>query len=54
MYNYNDKYMRYFVRQMIKRGRVSAFNHYCKRKLVMMFEKSYQKNYMLQELFMML
>ena len=28
IYIYNDKYMRHFVRQSIKRGRVSAFNQY--------------------------
>ena len=26
MYTYNDKYMRHFVRQSIKRGRVCGFN----------------------------
>ena len=28
IYTYNDKYMRWFVRQSIKRGRVCAFNRY--------------------------
>ena len=28
IYTYNDKYMRWFVRQSIKGGRVCAFNHY--------------------------
>ena len=28
IYTYNDKYMRWFVRQSIKRGRVCAFNQY--------------------------
>ena len=28
IYTYNDKYMRWFVRQSIKEGRVSAFNQY--------------------------
>ena len=32
-YTYNDKYMRWFVRQSIKRGRVCAFNQYCKSKI---------------------
>ena len=27
IYKYNDKYMRWIVRQSIKRGRVCAFNH---------------------------
>ena len=27
IYTYNDKYMRWFVRQSIKGGRVCAFNH---------------------------
>ena len=26
IYTYNDKYMRWFVRESIKRGRVCAFN----------------------------
>ena len=30
IYIYNDKYMRHFVRQSMKRGRVSAFNQYYK------------------------
>ena len=29
---YNDKYMRYFVRQSIKGGRVCAFNQYYRSK----------------------
>ena len=28
IFTYNDKYMRYFVRQSIKGGRVCAFNQY--------------------------
>ena len=32
IYTYNDKYMRWFVRQSIKGGRVSAFNQYYKSK----------------------
>ena len=32
IYTYNDKYMRWFVRQSIKRGRVCAFNQYYKSK----------------------
>ena len=32
-YIYNDKYMRWFFRQSIKRGRVCAFNQYYKSKL---------------------
>ena len=32
MYTYNDKYMRWFVRQSIKGGRVCAFNQYYKSK----------------------
>ena len=33
IYIYNDKYMRVFVRQSIKRGRVCAFNQYYKSKI---------------------
>ena len=33
IYTYNDKYMRWFVRRSIKRGRVCAFNQYCKSKI---------------------
>ena len=33
IYTYNDKYMRLFVRQSIKRGRVCAFNQYYKSKI---------------------
>ena len=33
IYRYNDKYMRYFVRQSIKGGRVCAFNQYYKSKV---------------------
>ena len=32
IYTYNDKYMRWFVRQSIKGGRVCAFNQYHKSK----------------------
>ena len=32
IYTYNDKYIRWFVRQTIKRGRVCAFNQYYKSK----------------------
>ena len=32
LYTYNDKYMRWFVRQSIKGGRVCAFNQYYKSK----------------------
>ena len=32
IYTYNDKYMRWFVRQSIKGGRVCAFNQYYKSK----------------------
>ena len=32
IYIYNDKYMRWFVPQSIKGGRVCAFNQYCKSK----------------------
>ena len=32
IYTYDDKYMRWFVRQSIKGGRVCAFNQYCKSK----------------------
>ena len=28
IYTYNDKYIRWFVRQSIKRGRVCVFNQY--------------------------
>ena len=37
IYTYNDKHMRWFERQSIKRGRVCAFNQYTDRKNVMMF-----------------
>ena len=33
IYTYNDKYMRWFVRQSIKGGRVCAFNQYYKSKI---------------------
>ena len=33
IYTYNDKYMRWFVRQSIKRGRVCAFSQYNKSKI---------------------
>ena len=33
VYTYNDKYMRHFVRQSIKGGRVSCFNQYYKSKV---------------------
>ena len=32
IYTYNDKYMRWFVRQSIKGGRVCVFNQYYKSK----------------------
>ena len=32
IYTYDDKYMRWFVRQSIKSGRVCAFNQYYKSK----------------------
>ena len=32
-YNYNDKIMRWFVRQSIKGGRVGALNQYYKSKI---------------------
>ena len=32
IYTYNDKYVRWFVRQSIKEGRVSAFNQHFKSK----------------------
>ena len=45
LYTYNDKYMRYFVRQTIKRGRVCAFNQNYKTKTCEdIFLKPYQKN----------
>ena len=37
IYSYNDKYMRSFVRETLKGGRVCALNHYYKRKFVMKF-----------------
>ena len=37
IYTYNNKYMRWFVRQRIKRGRVCAFNQYYKSRFVMKF-----------------
>ena len=33
IYTYNDKYMRWFVRQTKKGGRVCAFNHYYRSKI---------------------
>ena len=33
IYTYNDKYMRWFVRRSIKRGRVCSFSQYCKSKI---------------------
>ena len=33
IYTYNDKYMRWFVRQSIKGGRFCAFNQYCKSRI---------------------
>ena len=33
IYTYNDKYMRWFVRQSIRRGQVCAFNQYYKSKI---------------------
>ena len=33
IYTYNEKYMRWFVRQSIERGRVCAFNQYYKPKI---------------------
>ena len=33
IYTYNDKYMRWFVRQSIKGGRVCAFNQYYESKI---------------------
>ena len=33
IYTYNDKYIKWFVRQPIKGGRVCAFNQYCKSKI---------------------
>ena len=33
IYTYNDKYMRWFVRQPIKGGRVCAFNQYYRSKI---------------------
>ena len=34
IYTYNDKYVRWFVRQSIKGGRVCAFNQYFKSELI--------------------
>ena len=33
IHTYNDKYMRWFVRQLIKGGRVCSFNQYYKSKI---------------------
>ena len=33
IYTYNDKYMRHFVGQSTKGGRICAFNHYYKSKI---------------------
>ena len=32
-YTYNDKYMRWFVRQSVEGGRVCSFNQFCKSKI---------------------
>ena len=44
IYTYNDKYMRWFVRQSIKGGRVCAFNQYYKSNHYDDIKKFYQKN----------
>ena len=33
IYSYNDKYIKWFVRQSVKRGRVSSSKQYCKSKI---------------------
>ena len=43
IYTYNDKYMRWFVRQAIKGGRVCAFNQYYKSKHFDDIKKSLSK-----------
>ena len=37
IYTYDDKYMRWFVRQSIKSGRIGSFNQFYKPKFVMTF-----------------
>ena len=44
IYTYNDKYMRWFVRQSIKGGKVCSFNQYYKSKFCDDFSKNHQKN----------
>ena len=44
MYTYNDQYMRLFVRQSIKGGRVCAFIQYYKSKICDAILKLIQKN----------
>ena len=44
IYTFNDKCMRWFVRQTAYGGRVWAFNQYYKSKFVMIFWKLYHKN----------
>ena len=51
---YNDKYMRHFVRQFVKRGRVCAFNQYYKSKISDDILKIYQDNERLKEMCMIL
>ena len=52
IYTYNDKYMRWFVRQSKKGGRVCAFDQYYESKICDGILKLYQKIYVLQEIFM--
>ena len=53
-YTYNDKYMRWFVRQSIKGGRVCAFNQYFKSPVYDDSEKFVSKKLCLKEIFMIL
>ena len=52
IYTYNDKYMRWFVRQSIKGGRVCAFNQYYESKICDDILKIISRKYVLKEIFM--
>ena len=54
IYTYNDKYMRWFVRQSIKEGLVCAFYQYCKSKNCNVILKIISKELNVEEIFMIL
>ena len=54
IFTYNDKYMRWFVRQSIKAGRVCSFNQYCKSKICNDILKILSEEIMLKEMFMII